>query len=108
MSVAYTSVLTTFVRGFVPSYHSTTSALCYRQLEVRRFPKEEMPRINKENLPWKMPSFKSNGFSPQQLLTYNSTIFCSPAVSKVGGEGGGGPVFIRYPWGYPDIRNDVT
>ena len=51
MSVAYTSGLTTFVSGFVPSHHSTASALCYRQLQVRRFPKEQMPRINEENAP---------------------------------------------------------
>ena len=37
-----------------------------------------------------------------QFLPYSSTIFCSPAVSRVGGEGGGGPVLMRYPWDTPE------
>lgn len=63
---------------------------------------------NAENSPWKMFPLKSSRFSRQQSLTYNSTIFCSLVVSRVGGEGGGGPVLMRYPWGYPDIGKDVT
>lgn len=59
------NLLTTIVRDFARSFHSTASELFYRKCEVRRFPKDEMLKITDENSPWKMFPLKSRGIFPQ-------------------------------------------
>ena len=45
------NLLTTIVRDFARSFHSTASELLYRKCEVRRFPKDEKLKITDENSP---------------------------------------------------------
>lgn len=59
------NLLTTIVRDFARSFHSTASELLYRKREVRRFPKDEKLKITDENSPWKMFLLKSRRIFPQ-------------------------------------------
>lgn len=98
MSLGLNLLTTIFVRDFARSFHSTARELFYRKCEVRRFLKDEILKITDENSPWKNFPFEIQGNFPTALCL--TAPFSFPEVSRVGGEGGGGRVLMRY-WENP-------